>query len=226
MKYQVQIFKWLPALLSIIAGSLDVISFLGLNGLFVSHITGNLVILAVRIVHAGEAPVALVLAVPVFILVLILARLLMYRLELEKLSTLKPLLWLQFLFILGYCLLTFSHGTTINANSIPAITAGMFGVASMAIQNALVQLSLKSSPTTAVMTTNITRFFLDLGEYYLGTDPEAIKKARIRAWYTWPPIGGFILGCALGAFFENIFGLRALVLPAILALSAIFIVCI
>ena len=33
----------LPAVLSVIAGSVDVISFLGLDGLFNAHITGNIV---------------------------------------------------------------------------------------------------------------------------------------------------------------------------------------
>ena len=35
--------KLLPAVLSLIAGSTDVISFLGLGGLFAAHITGDLV---------------------------------------------------------------------------------------------------------------------------------------------------------------------------------------
>jgi uncharacterized membrane protein YoaK (UPF0700 family) len=47
----------LPPVLSFTAGSVDVISFLGLGGLFLAHITGNLVILASHIVNAGEAPV-------------------------------------------------------------------------------------------------------------------------------------------------------------------------
>jgi len=38
--------RLLPSLLSVIAGTTDVISFLGLGGLFTAHITGNLVILA------------------------------------------------------------------------------------------------------------------------------------------------------------------------------------
>src|SRR5260370_33510427 len=58
--------KLLPAVLSVTAGSVDVISFLGLGGLFTAHITGNLVILASRIVSGDKAPVAPMLSVPVF----------------------------------------------------------------------------------------------------------------------------------------------------------------
>ena len=63
----------LPTVLSVIAGSADVISFLGL-GLFNAHITGNLVILAAHIVARGAADVKLMLSAPIFILVLGLAR--------------------------------------------------------------------------------------------------------------------------------------------------------
>ncbi len=55
--------KLLPTVLSMTAGSVDVISFLWLGGLFTAHITGNLVILASRIVSDGEAPVAPMLSV-------------------------------------------------------------------------------------------------------------------------------------------------------------------
>jgi uncharacterized membrane protein YjjP (DUF1212 family) len=44
--------------LSITAGCTDIIGFLGLNGLFTAHITGNLVILAAHIVGGGEAQIA------------------------------------------------------------------------------------------------------------------------------------------------------------------------
>src|SRR5258706_8253311 len=50
--------KLLPFVLSVIAGSADVIGFLGLGGLFIAHITGNLVILAARLVAGEQAPVA------------------------------------------------------------------------------------------------------------------------------------------------------------------------
>src|SRR5467141_1826247 len=62
--------KLLPTVLSLTAGSVDVISFIGLGGLFAAHITGNLVILAAHIVAGDEAPLALISPVPAFMLVL------------------------------------------------------------------------------------------------------------------------------------------------------------
>src|SRR5882762_7685263 len=73
--------KLLPTLLSVIAGSVDTISFLGLGGLFTAHVTGNLVILAAHLVSGDEAPVAPMLSVPVFIVALGLTRLLIGALE-------------------------------------------------------------------------------------------------------------------------------------------------
>jgi len=40
--------NWLPFVLSIVAGSVDVIGFLALDGLFAARITGNIVVLAAR----------------------------------------------------------------------------------------------------------------------------------------------------------------------------------
>ena len=61
--------------LSVTAGCTDVIGFLVLNGLFTAHITGNLVILAAHIVGGGEAQIAPMLSVPVFIVMVGLTRL-------------------------------------------------------------------------------------------------------------------------------------------------------
>src|SRR5215510_5911369 len=66
----------LPFVLSVIAGTADVIAFLGLGGLFTAHITGNLVILAARIVARNQAPLAHLIAVPVFVVILAATRLL------------------------------------------------------------------------------------------------------------------------------------------------------
>src|SRR5262249_38039115 len=66
--------------LSTIAGSVDVIGFLGLGGLFITHITGNLAVPAAKLVVDDQAPVSHLLSVPVFIVALTQARLLASRL--------------------------------------------------------------------------------------------------------------------------------------------------
>jgi uncharacterized membrane protein YoaK (UPF0700 family) len=63
--------------------------------------------------------------------------------------------------------------------------AGMCGVAAMAVRNTLTQISLKNTPTTAVMTTNITRLMLDFGTVLVGGD---VAKAKSRAMDTLPVV--------------------------------------
>jgi uncharacterized membrane protein YoaK (UPF0700 family) len=210
--------KLLPAVLSLIAGSVDVISFLGLGGLFTAHITGNLVILASHIVNGGEAPVAPMLSVPVFMVMLVLTRLLVGGLESLGVASLRPLLLLQLLLLA--CFFCVAAGPHIDPKATIAIVAGMLGVSAMAVQNALVHLSLKGAPTTAVMTTNVTRFAMDVGKILFGGDPADVAKARDQAARTLPVVVGFAVGCGLGAACQAAVDLWSLGLPAGLALLA------
>jgi uncharacterized membrane protein YoaK (UPF0700 family) len=59
--------RLLPGVLSVTAGSVDVISFLRLGGLFAAHIAGNLVILASHVVTGRAAPLSQILSVPMFL---------------------------------------------------------------------------------------------------------------------------------------------------------------
>jgi uncharacterized membrane protein YoaK (UPF0700 family) len=210
----------LPFVLSVIAGSTDIIGFLGLNGLFTTHITGNIVVLAAHIVAGDPTIFSYILSVPVFMLVLLLTRLVAGGLERAGVSTLPPLLLLQLLSLIAFLVLCVTAGPWTDANATLAIIAGMFGVTAMAMQNALVQISLRNTPTTAVMTTNVTHLMLDLGELLLGGDQAEITKARIRAAHILPVIVGFTIGCGLGAACEAAAGLWSLALPTSLALIA------
>jgi uncharacterized membrane protein YoaK (UPF0700 family) len=211
----------LPFVLSVIAGATDIIGFLGLNGLFTAHITGNLVVLAAHIVAGEPTMFSYTLSVPVFMLVLFLTRLLAGALERAGRDTLGPLLLLQLLSLVVFLVLCITAGPWINPNAATAVFAGMFGVAAMAVQNALVQISLRNAPTTAVMTTNVTHFMLDLGGALVGDDPAEVTKARSRAVHTLPVIIGFATGCGLGAAYEAAAGLWSLTLPTGLALLAL-----
>jgi uncharacterized membrane protein YoaK (UPF0700 family) len=211
----------LPSVLSVIAGSTDIIGFLGLGGLFTAHITGNLAILAAHVASGGTAEVAQILSVPVFIGVVGLTRLLAVGLESIGLTTLRPLLLLQFLLLAGFFALSVAAGPHLDTTATNAILAGMFGVSGMAVQNALVQISLSGTPPTAVMTGNVTRFTMDVAEVLLGGDPDAVARARSRSKRSAQAIVGFAVGCGLGAIGEVTIGLWSLALPAGLALLAI-----
>ncbi len=213
--------KLLPFVLSAVAGSVDIIGFLGLGGLFTAHITGNVVVLAARFVVGDQALVANLLAVPVFMIALALTRLLVAGLERIGIVSLVPLLSLQFFLLAAFCVICVAAGPRIDPNTSSMIFAGMLGVSAMAVQNALVRVALTGAPSTAVMTTNVTAFTMDVGEVLLGRNPSRAAEAGDRARTTWPAIAGFIVGCAVGAASESAFGLRSLVLPAGLALIAV-----
>jgi uncharacterized membrane protein YoaK (UPF0700 family) len=117
--------------LSVTAGCTDIISFLGLNGLFTAHITGNLVILAAHF-FSGESQIAPMLSVPVFIVIVSLTRVLASSLELRGWASLHPLLLLQFLLLAGFLILCVLAGLPIDPNGTLEIIAGMLGVSAMA----------------------------------------------------------------------------------------------
>jgi len=163
---------------------------------------------------------AVILSVPVFMVMLALTRLLVAGFEAIDLASLQPLLLLQFLLLTGFLVLCVAAGPHLDPNAANAILASMLGVSAMAVQNALPQISLTGAPSTAVMTTNVTRFMMDVGEVLLGRDPDEVVKARSRAKNTWPPIVGFTVGCGVGAACEAAIGLWSLALPTGLALLA------
>lgn len=216
-------FSWLsilPLVLSLIAGSTDTIGFLSLNGLFTAHITGNLVVLAAHLVDGDPAVRSYILAVPVFAAVLLITRLFATGLERMVAATLQVLLVLELLLLIGFLACCVSCGQRFDVNSGIAISAGLFGVSAMAVQTALVQISLSKAPSTAVMTTNLAHFMLALGEVLAGGNAAAVASARQRALHIFPVIAGFVTGCAMGAAGQSAYGSWSLSLPVALSLLA------
>ena len=214
----------LLVILSIIAGSTDAIGFVGLNGLFTAHITGNLAILAARIVGSSDAQLSSILSVPVFMIAVCLTRVYASKLERNETALLKSLLLTQLFFLLCFLALCAIQEPVLNPNTGIAITAGMLGVCAMAVQNVLVQVSFKGAPPTAIMTSNVTRFSMSLGTLIRPATPDKIGEARVQIKHTLPVILGFSIGCALGAATESLCGMWSLILPSILAAIACFLI--
>ncbi len=207
-------------MLSVIAGSADVTSFLAF-GLFTAHVTGNLVILIAQILGRGTGSTCLVLSVPLFILVLGLVRLLAAGLEALEIKSLRPLLLLEFLLLGGAFVLCLDSGHQRYPDARSALIAGQLAVAAMAVQNALVQLSLPGAPSTTVMTTDLTSFVMNAGEVLLGRNTVEVTEAHHRAKQTGQVIMGFIAGVGLGAACFAVAGKKSLGLPAALTLVAL-----
>jgi uncharacterized membrane protein YoaK (UPF0700 family) len=129
----------LPFVLGTIAGSTDTIGFLGLNGLFTAHITGNLVILAAHLIAGDSALLSQILAVPVFALASLLAALFARRLEAKGSQTLRPLLSLELTLLTAFLVVAVCCPTRFDCDSPLSVAIGMCGVSAMAVQGVLVK---------------------------------------------------------------------------------------
>jgi uncharacterized membrane protein YoaK (UPF0700 family) len=204
------------------AGAVDVIGFLALGGLFTAHISGNLCIAAAHQITGGFSRVGPLLSVPVFIAVLGVVTVAFGRVEKASNGSRCALLVLHAVPLAACLGLGVGFGPFGDAERPMALFVGMLAVVAMAIQNALVKLTLPDAPPTAVMTTNITQLTVDLATLARGrADPDDLAQARHRARTTFPCVVGFVGGCAAGAVLEVYFGLWALALPATLAALAI-----
>src|ERR1700730_18832084 len=103
--------SWLlPGVLSTTAGAVHVIGLLALGGLFTSHITGNVVIVAAHYVTGGFSQIGPLLAVPVFMAVMGVITLATSALARPGTPPLRPLLLLQTALLAGLLLLGVGFG--------------------------------------------------------------------------------------------------------------------
>jgi uncharacterized membrane protein YoaK (UPF0700 family) len=207
----------LGTLLSAAAGSADAIGYLGFGGVFLSFMSGNIVILAAHFAAGHEASFARLLSVPVFITALAAGKAVAIGLSAMGKDSLRPLLALELALLIG-CL---ALGVAGGAASPRALVAAMLGVAAMAVQSVLTRLSALGGASTTVMTTNITKLVLDVSEALLGRRGDTAVRAQRSAVTGLAEMTGFIAGCALGAVAETVFGVRAMALPAGLVLGAL-----
>jgi uncharacterized membrane protein YoaK (UPF0700 family) len=211
--------KWLPTLLSVIAGMVDLTGFLSLGNLFTAHITGNLVVVGALVVRRGHIDPAQILAIPVFILAVAATWLFARASGRRGSGLLRLLLLIQFLLLT--CVLIFSVITkpSDNPHGLMAGITAMMAVSAMACQFALLRLTLPVAPSTAVMTGNLTNAVLSLLDTESRTQPSmAGDAARLRA--SLHLLIGFFLGCVVAAAAVTYLGDWAWSFPVVLAGAA------
>jgi len=211
--------RWLPTLLSVIAGMVDVIGFLTL-GIFTAHITGNIVVIGALIVRHNRVSPAQILAIPVFIFGVAATWAIAKAFGKRGASLMRPLLLIQFLLIT--CLLIFSVITkpSSDPHGLIATIAAMIAVTAMGCQFALLRLALPVAPSTAVMTGNLTNAVLALVDLSSRTQP-LLKDDSKRLAGALNLLVGFFLGCVAATAALLYVGDWAWSLPAVLAAVAV-----
>jgi len=211
----------LPRILSVNAGFMDTAAFLALKGLFTAHVTGNFVTLGAALVLGTSGALAKVLALPVFCIVVLLARVSSHGLRARSLPVLSTLLAVQLaLSILGAGLAT-SFGPFENADGYTAVLTGMILVATMAIQNAAHRAHLASAPPSTIMTGTTTQIMMDLGDLMHGLEPEKAKATRARLTQMTVSVVAFAVGCTLGALLYAWLSVLCLWVPPALVIGAL-----
>jgi uncharacterized membrane protein YoaK (UPF0700 family) len=210
---------WLPPLLSVVAGTVDVIGLLSLK-LFTAHVTGNIVVIAALLVRGGPPNTAQILAVPVFIVAVAAVWLIARASHRRGPALAQPLLLVQFLLL--SCVLIFSviYDPGANPHGLMATIAAMMAVSAMACQFALLRLAVPGTASTAVMTGNLTNAVLSLLDSRSRSRP-LTDGANERLNKTLKLLVGFFAGCVAGAAAVSLLGGWAWSLPVVLAAAAV-----
>jgi uncharacterized membrane protein YoaK (UPF0700 family) len=199
-------------LLSTVAGYCDTATFVAADSIFSAHVTGNFIVFALQIVKGSGAGAWIkLLTFPVFWLaVMIGGRMAERKGKRYFLLVTEGILLLA----IGIAAYVFRLWAAVDAKFIMYLLA-MIAVLAMGLQNAFGKLFSKETygPTT-VMTGNVTQAALDLGSLFRNGFKEKATLESFRK--QGPTIGGFLLGCLLGAIAGKQFGLQSMLLPGIL----------
>jgi uncharacterized membrane protein YoaK (UPF0700 family) len=212
----------LAALLSFNGGFVDTAGFLGLQGLFTAHVTGNFVTLAAALVLGTHGVVAKLLALPEFVLVIVLARVAATALRARGLPTLPILLVVKVCFLLAFFVFAVWFGPFPDSDAPAALLTGFAAIAGMATQNAVQRVHFPSIPPTTLMTGNTTQAVLDAVDLIGGSAGDNAPAVRVRFVRMLRGIISFALGCAVAAVLYYWVGFWCLALPVVVgAASAI-----
>jgi uncharacterized membrane protein YoaK (UPF0700 family) len=204
----------LGATLGFVAGFADASTFVGADGVFCAHVTGNFVVLAADLALRARADEWLKLSTfPVFTLAVVGATWL-YRRTHVRLgpATARRLLLVKAVLIGGAAIVGVAARSNVAGPARSAIVALL--VTAMGIQNALHRLNpAPLAAMTTVMTGNVTQW---LTESVMAGAPPDREKHRLLGVV----IGSFAVGCAAGAWGVVWLGFGVLIVPAAVVLLA------
>lgn len=187
-----------PGLLSFNGGFVDTAGFLGLQGLFTAHVTGNFVTLGASLVFGTHGVIIKLVALPEFVLVVALARVIGAALRKQQIDALRVLLVVKVMFLLAFFVLGVTLGPFPDSDAPAALLTGFAGIAGMAIQNAVQRVHFAAIPPTTLMTGNTTQAVLDAVDLWHGEPGSGAAVIRARLARTFRGIIWFAAGYAHG----------------------------
>ena len=206
---------WLPPMLSVVAGMVDLTGFFTLGNVFTAHVTGNLVVATATLLGGEPLRVAEVLAIPVFMLAVAAVWLIARASGRQSAALVRLLLLVQFVLLLAVLIVAVLAKPSTQPHGLMAGVAAMIAVAAMACQFALLRLAMPGAISTAVMTGNLTNFVL-LSMDLLSKKPGAVNE-KSRMVRTVLLLCGFLCGCAIAALSVRMLADWAWVGPVVLA---------
>jgi uncharacterized membrane protein YoaK (UPF0700 family) len=209
----------LPTVLSFNGGNVDTAGFLALQGLFTAHVTGNFVTIGAALVFGTSGIVAKLLALPVFCMVIIVTRLVSFKLP-PRWPVLETMLNLKLLLLIVAAVLAIAMGPFAKGDGAPAIIVGMTLVSAMAIQNAAHRIHLGSAPPSTLMTGTTTQIMIDIADMIRGVPAAARDAIRSRLRRMCVAVASFAAGAAAGALLFNAIGTWCFALPPVVAFLA------
>jgi len=210
----------IAALLSFNGGFVDTAGFVGLQGLFTAHVTGNFVTMGAALVFGTQGFLAKLLALPEFIVVIALARWLGTVLRARQKAALPVLLGAKVALLFAFFVIAVALGPFPNSDTPAALLAGFAGVAAMAVQNAAHRVHFPTLPPSTLMTGNTTQAVLDAVDLVLGVNRDNTALVRTRLLRTLSGIGFFALGCAMAAGLFLAVGFWCLAIPVVVGVAS------
>jgi uncharacterized membrane protein YoaK (UPF0700 family) len=203
----------LGAALAFTAGFVDASGFVGADGVFCAHVTGNFVVLAADLArHAGGDEWLKLATFPIFVAAVLASSLWYRRLHVQPgPAAVRRLFLLKVALLTGAAALGLARGSAVAGPVRTGVVALL--VTAMGIQNALHRLHPTLGSMTTVMTGNVTQW---LNESLLPTASRDPAKHRTLGIV----IASFAVGCASGAWGVAHLGFVVLALPALVVLAA------
>jgi uncharacterized membrane protein YoaK (UPF0700 family) len=207
---EVTLPRLVPALLSFVAGYVDIYAFLALFGLFVAQVTGSFVTAGAELVTHDLGITGKMLAILAFLLATaVTAGLISLVRELGR----APLPWMlafETALLAAFTVLLLIGAPITSVQDWRGIFAGLFGAMAMGTQSVIVRLLMRGIPQTNVMTGNMTQLGVETTALLLAwrrrardpNDRESEREfvaVRSRLLIVLAIAIGFVLGAGFGA---------------------------